>query len=158
MLTAHYIGRHTGDTLSVRAGWGVVRAVQRGPWRRATHVEAIHAVHDDGTVTIASSSLREGGVRSKRTKLTAGNWLVVDVPQWDVADSIALLDQTRGAPYDTLGAVATVLPLRQRAEQWFCTEWVAAPYLRASGLFGPAQLAAITLSLGTDVTDSIVRG
>jgi len=158
MLIAHYIGRHAGDTLSVRAGWAVVRAVQRGPWRRATHVEAIHAVHDDGSVTITSSSLREGGVRSKRTKLKTGNWIVVDVPQWDVADSIALLDQTRGAPYDTLGAVATVLPLRQRADQWFCTEWVAAPYLRASGLFGPAQLAAITLSLGTDVTDSIVRG
>lgn len=158
MLIAHYIGRHAGDTLSVRAGWGVVRAVQRGPWRRVTHVEAIHSVHDDGTVTIASSSLREGGVRSKRTVLMRGNWIVVDVPQWGVADSIALLDKTRGEPYDVFGAVATVLPFRQRSDQWFCTEWVAAPYLKASGLFGPAQLAAITLSLGTDVTDSIVKG
>jgi hypothetical protein len=158
MLIAHYIGRHAGDTLSIRAGWAVVRAVQRGPWRRATHVEAIHEVHDDGTVTIASSTLREGGVRSKRTTLTRGSWLVVDVPSWDVADSIALLNQTRGSRYDVRGAVATVLPFRQRPGEWFCTEWVAAPYLRASGLFGPAQLAAITLSIGVDVTENIVRG
>jgi len=158
MLLAHYIGRHSGDTLSVRAGWAVVRAVQRGPWRRATHVEAIHELHADGSVTIASSTLREGGVRSKRTTLARGSWLVVDVPQWDVADSIDLLKTTRGSRYDVRGAVATVLPFRQRPGEWFCTEWVAAPYLRASGLFGPAQLAAITLSIGVDVTENIVRG
>lgn len=153
MLVAHYIGAHKGDTLLTRLGWAVVRLVQRGPWRRVTHVEAIHEEHDDGTVTIASSSLRDGGVRDKRVRLTPGHWLIVDVPQWSVRDSLRLLAVTYGDGYDVSGAGATVLPLRHREGRWFCTEWVAHPYLKASHLFGPAQLAAITLSLGEDVTE-----
>lgn len=153
MKVAHYIGAHRGDTLSVRLGWAAVRAVQRGPWRRVTHVEAIHEVHDDGTCTIASSSLRDGGVRAKRVRLTRGNWLIADVPQWDVAASIELLRRTRGQRYDWRGAAATVLPLRQSTEEWFCTEWLGRPYLRASHIFGPSQLAAITLSIGSDATE-----
>lgn len=156
MLVAHYIGAHRGDDLLARIGWAAVRAVQRGPWRRVTHVEAIHEVHEDGTCTIASSSLRDGGVRDKRVRLTPGHWLIVDVPQWDVRASVDLLEDTRGMPYDWRGAGATVLPLRQSPAGYFCTEWVAAPYLRAPHLFGPAQLAAITLSLGHDVTAEII--
>lgn len=152
MLVAHYIGAHKGDTLSARIGWAAVRSVQRGPWKQVTHVEAIHAVHDDGTCTIASSSLRDGGVRAKRVALKPGHWLIVNVPQWDVRASIQHLALTEGMPYDWRGAGATVLPLRQRPGEWFCTEWVGHPFLRASHLFGPAQLAAITLSLGRDVT------
>ncbi len=153
MLVAHYVGAHRGDTLLTRLGWAVVRLVQRGPWRRVTHVEAIHEVHDDGTVTIASSSLRDGGVRDKRVRLTPGHWLIVDVPQWSVRDSLRLLAESRGMPYDWRGAAATVLPLRQSRRGYFCTEWVGRPFLQASHLFGPAQLAAITLSLGEDVTE-----
>ena len=156
MLVAHYIGAHKGDTLAARIGWAAVRLVQRGPWRDVTHVEAIHTVHDDGTFTIASSSLRDGGVRAKRVRLAPGKWLIVDVPQWRLLDSIVHLAATYGQPYDWRGAGATVLPLRQRPGQWFCTEWVAHPYLRAAHLFGPSQLAAITLSLGTDITDQFL--
>jgi hypothetical protein len=154
MLIAHYIGSHRGDTLLTRLGWALVRVVQRGPWRRVTHVEAIHEVHDDGTVTIASSSLREGGVRSKRVKLNPAHWLIVDVPQWDVRSSIEALEYSRGSHYDWRGAAATVLPFRQSTKGYFCTEWVALPFLHASHLFGPAQLAAITMSLGEDITES----
>ena len=154
MLIAHYIGSHRGDRLLTRLGWALVRLVQRGPWRRVTHVEAIHEVHEDGTVTIASSSLRDGGVRRKQVRLTPGHWLIVDVPQWSVEASKAFLADPEGSDYDWRGAGGTVLPLRQNPGEWFCTEWVAFPYLRAAHLFGPAQLAAITMSLGTDVTDA----
>jgi hypothetical protein len=153
MLVAHYIGAHRDDTLTARIGWAAVRAVQRGPWRDVTHVEAIHEAHEDGTFTIASSSLRDGGVRDKRVRLAPSHWIVVDVPQWDVRESIELLEHTRGMPYDWRGAGATVLPLRQSNGGYFCTEWVAAPFLWASYIFGPAQLCAITMSIGRDVTD-----
>ena len=152
MLVAHYIGAHRGDSLHVRLGWAAVRAVQRGDFRRVTHVESILQEHDDGTVTIASSSLRDGGVRAKRVSLKPGHWLIADVPQWDVVRALALLDETEGWPYDLLGAMATVLPTRQAGRRYFCSEWVAAPFLRSPHTFGPAQLAAITMSIGRDVT------
>jgi hypothetical protein len=152
MLVAHYIGAHRGDSLHVRLGWAAVRAVQRGDFRRVTHVESILQEHDDGTVTIASSSLRDGGVRAKRVSLKPGHWLIADVPQWDVVRALALLDETEGWPYDLLGAMATVLPTRQAGRRYFCSEWVATPFLRSPHTFGPAQLAAITMSIGRDVT------
>lgn len=152
MLVAHYVGRHATDGLQSRLGWAIVRAVQRGDYRRTTHVEAVHEEHPDGTVTIASASLRDGGVRPKRARLTPGHWLIADVPQWSRQASVELLAETQGLPYDWRGAAATVLPLRQRDGEFFCTEWVARPYLRASHIFGPAQLAAITMSIGRDVT------
>ena len=129
MLVAHYIGAHRGDSLHVRLGWAAVRAVQRGELKRVTHVESILQEHDDGTVTIASSSLRDGGVRAKRVTLRPGHWLIADVPQWDVVRALALLDETEGWPYDLLGAMATVLPTRQKGDSYFCSDWVVAPFL-----------------------------
>lgn len=152
MLIAHYIGDHTKDDISARIGWTLTRAVQRGPYKNVTHSEAIHTVHEDGEVTLASSSLREGGVRSKKVKLNPNNWLISNVPQWYVQDSISLLDRTRGKPYDWRGALATVLPFKESKNAWFCNEWVAAPYLQAPHIFGPAQFCTICMSIGQDVT------
>lgn len=155
MIVIHYIGNHAADSLGVRLGWALTRICQRGQFRRVTHCEAVHQVHSDGTVTMASSSLREGGVRGKtRVRLTPGHWLVHDVPAWPVVRSIDLLQRTHGQPYDLRGAVATVLLwLGQSGSRWFCNEWVATPYLKSPGIFGPAQFAAITATVGRDVTD-----
>lgn len=152
MLIAHYIGNHSADDLATRIGWATTRMVQRGPWRRCTHVEAIHAEHSDGSVTIASASLRDGGVRAKQARLSSGAWLISDVPLWSVDASIGLLETTRGAAYDLTGALATVLPLRHSRGRWFCNEWVGAPFVDAAHIFGPAQFAAICMSAGRDMT------
>lgn len=152
MKIAHYVGNHRGDGLAAQAGWALIRAVQRGEFRAVTHVESILAEHPNGDVTIASSSLRDGGVRPKRVALTEGNWMIVDVPQWDVGAALGLLQATNGMPYDLFGAVATVLPTRQHRGRYFCNEWVATPFLRNPHIFGPAQFASITASLGADVT------
>ena len=152
MIVAHYVGNHAKDSWSTRAGWWLTQKAQKGPYGHVTHCEAVHAVHGDGTVTIASSSLRDGGVRSKRCLLTAGNWMIVDVPQWDVDASITLLRSTAGLPYDLRGAIATQLPGNPQQGRWFCNEWVAAPFWHASATFGPHQFAANTLSLGRDIT------
>lgn len=152
MKLAHYIGDHAADTTLVRLGWRLTRLAQKGPYGIVTHVEAIHEEHADGSVSIASASLRDKGVRPKKVTLDPDHWWVVDVPLWDVQRSIDFLDLTIGLPYDYRGALATMLPGSQDSARWFCNEWVAAPFIKAPGSFSPSQFAAITLSLGTDVT------
>jgi len=152
MLIAHYTGDHTGDGLLARTGVSLTRFGQKGPYGHITHTEAIHAEHLDGTVTIVSASLRDGGVRAKRTRLNPDHWIITDVPQWDVARSIELLQHTAGWPYDLRGALSTLLPGRPSDSAYFCNRWVSAPYLRAAGSFGPHHLAAICLSIGEDIT------
>lgn len=148
MKTLHYIGTHHADTLSVRAGWALTRAAQRGTYAQVTHCEAVHAMHSDGTADIASSSLREGGVRLKTgVRLQPGNWLLIDVPGWHLAHSQSLLERTAGSPYDLRGAVSSALILfGESRTRWFCNEWVGAPWLPDSYIFGPAQFAALCAS------------
>jgi len=152
MKLAFYIGEHANDSLLTRAGWWITRLAQKGPYSHVTHVEAIHHEHADGSVFLASSSLRDGGVRLKRTTLDPANWLIVNVPQWEVSRSIELYQKTLDQPYDWRGALATVLPGKQTANRWFCNEWVAYPYLKSASNFGPHHLAAVCLSIGQDVT------
>lgn len=152
MLIAHYTGDHAGEHWTTRAGVMLTRLGQKGPLSHITHTEAIHDQHSDGSVTIASASLRDGGVRSKRVTLNPSNWIITDVWQWDVAQSVLLLERTRGWPYDLRGALATVLPGRPSDAAYFCNRWVGQPYLKASGSFGPHHFAAICLSIGQDVT------
>lgn len=152
MKIAHYTGDHTGDDWLARTGAALTRFGQKGPYGHVTHTEAIHAEHPDGTVTIASASLRDGGVRSKRARLNPLHWIITDVPQWDVAQSVLLLAHTEGWPYDLRGALATMLPGRPSDTAYFCNHWVAKPYLKAAGSFGPHHFAAICLSVGQDIT------
>jgi hypothetical protein len=152
MLIAHFTGDHSAEGWQSRLGAALTKLGQKGPYSNITHTEAIHQENADGSVIIASSSLRDGGVRSKRVTLNPAHWIITDVPQWDVAQSVLLLERTRGWPYDLLGALATVLPGRPSDSAYFCNRWVSQPYLQASGSFGPHHLAAICLSIGQDVT------
>lgn len=157
MKIALFIGDHAADDLMVRVGWYLTRLVQKGPYGIVTHVEAIHAEHGDGTVTIAGASVRDEGVRATRVRLNPDHWLIADVPQWEVQKSIALLAQTRGAKYDWRGALATCLPGSPQAGRWFCNEWVGQPFLKAAATFGPHHFAALCLSLGQDMTAEFFR-
>lgn len=157
MKVALYTGNHDSDSLSVRAGWWITRKVQKGPFSDTTHVEAIHNEYPDGSVNIASSSLRDGGVRAKRVLLTPGFWSIVDVPLWDVQQSINLLHVTQGCKYDLRGAIATAFIGSPQAGRYFCNQWVGFPYLQASATFGPHQFHAICLTLGIDVTEEFFR-
>ena len=154
MKLAFYIGTHLKDGLPARLGAKITRLVQKGPYAKFTHVEAIHAEHSDGAVTIASSSLRDGGVRDLRTTLNPDFWRIVDVPCFEVERSLELLETTRGAKYDIYGAIATAFIGHQDEHLWFCNEWVGYPYLKAAGNIGPHQLGAIALSFGTEITES----
>lgn len=152
MLIAHFTGDHAGEHWTTRAGAWLTKLGQKGPYSCITHTEAIHEQHSDGSVTIASASLRDGGVRSKRVALNPAHWIITDVPQWDIGQSVLLLERTRGWPYDLRGAFATVLPGRPSDRAYFCNRWVGTPYLKAAGSFGPHHFCAICLSIGQDVT------
>lgn len=154
MKVALYTGNHASDSLSVRTGWWITKKVQKGAYSGTTHVEAIHHEYSNGTVAIASSSLRDGGVRSKVIQLNPLHWRIVDVPMWDVQQSINLLSITQGCKYDLRGAIATAFIGSPQAGRYFCNQWVGTPYLQASATFGPHQFHAICLSLGKDITES----
>jgi hypothetical protein len=154
MLIAHYVGNHAQDTLSVRLGWALTRLVQKGEFGRVTHCEAILRDWGGGVADIASSSVRDGGVRIKeKVPLTAGNWVVVSVPIWLGDFSRHWFERHAGAPYDWRGAVATVLPGHDRSNEYFCCEAVGASVgLMTPQAFTPAQFAAICMSIGRDIT------
>lgn len=149
MKIALYIGNHDKDSWTVRLGWWLTRLVQKGSYSNVTHVEAILKEWDDGSVTIASASLRDGGVRMKRCILTPGHWDIVDVPRWDVERAEQWFVEHDGEPYDWRGAFATCMPFSwDEYKQWFCNGAVgAAVGLECPEIFGPSQFAAICHSL-----------
>lgn len=150
MRVALYTG--VPDTPAERCMFALIRKVQKGPFGNIVHTEAIHEEHADGSVTIASASLRDGGVRSKRVTLNPAHWWVVDVPLWPDSLSKDLLARTLGAKYDIRGAIASVFIGSDDYTRWFCNEWCGHPYLKCSSYFSPSQFAAIALSLGQDIT------
>ena len=151
MKIAFYVGSHEKDSLSVRLGWMLVRLVQRGRFSNVTHVECILAEHEDGSVDIGSSSLRDGGVRVKyRVHLNHENWLIIDVPVFSTSNAVLWFNNHHGEKYDTLGAFASAFPFRLNSKnKWFCNEAVgAAAGLNSPEIFGPAQFASICATLG----------
>ncbi len=153
MLVAHYIGPPKPG-LAAHAGWWLIRLAQKAPYATVTHTEAIHELHGDGSVTMASSSVADHGVRRKRAVLTPQNWLITDVPAWDVRASVEFFDAAiaKREAYDFFGAAAAMLPGRQKTDRLFCTEAVLAPFVPASHYFAPAPGLAICLGHGRDVT------
>ena len=153
MKIALYIGPHTSDALHVRLAWWLTRWVQKGPLGVVTHCEAIHSEHSDGSVTIASASLRDGGVRTKVVTLNPTHWLITDVPKWETHRSIGWFAIHDGQRYDWRGALATVLPGTGVWNRKFCNQAVGGSVgLLHPETFGPHQFAAICLTLGRDVT------
>jgi len=163
MKIALYIGDHSGDTLAARLGWAVTRLGQKGNFAQVTHVEAIHAEHSDGTVTIASASIREGslrtgsknGVRTKSgVRLAEGHWRIIDVPAWSVQASTEWFAEHDGEPYDLRGAFATAWPMQwSQSGRWFCNQAVAARFLDSAGSFGPALFSSVAVSFGHEITN-----
>ena len=162
MKIALYIGNHANDTLVTRAGWALTRVAQKGQFANVTHVEAIHAEAADGSVTIASASIREGSLKTGakngvRTKsgvfLTPEHWRIAYVPTWNVERSIEWFAQHDGEPYDLRGAFASAWPLEWRQDNhWFCNQAVGDAFLNSAHIFGPSLFASVITSWGYEVT------
>jgi hypothetical protein len=127
MIILGYIGDHKKDDILVRLGWFITRVMQTGKYKRVTHTECVHAGDSYKLCTIASSSSRDKGVRTKENvNLTKGNWIALDVPSWSIEPSKAWFKAYDKCPYDWLGAVGTKLHflrnLHYSVERFFCNE------------------------------------
>jgi hypothetical protein len=169
VLVALYVGNHHGDKPLVRLGWALTRLVQRGDFRRVTHVEAILAQRPDGTVVIASSTLRpeagvpgalHNGVRIKHgVTLKAGNWRIFDVPSWSEAKASQWFAMNAGKRYDVRGAIGTAIPfVGHDPERAFCNGALGASAgVPSPHILGPAQFAVLVASLGIEITDQFFK-
>jgi hypothetical protein len=172
MLTAFYIGNHKDDGWLARVGYVLIRA---GQWLqrfgRATHCEAI-LQGPWWAAEIAGASRRDGAqVRVKTVALTPGNWLILDVPAWDLAEFRARLQPLLGAPYSDLGAAASA-SVAVGFLVWLLGkdiaglgQWCSRTLLQCAGVEGAedasvAEAMTIALALpGTrDVTDEYFSG
>ena len=139
----------------MRLGWALTRLVQWGKFARVTHSEAILFEFADGSVLIASSSARDGGVREKVARLNPDHWLIIDVPGWDVQKSCAWFNAHKELPYSWIGALKAGMPILSflpSGNGAFCNQAVGAAHMSGSDLFTPAEFATICMSIGTDVT------
>lgn len=123
MIVLGYSGNHKGGGFRRRAGRELIRVGQiHHTYRRVTHTEMLL----DGTwdkADIASSSLMDGGVRIRQdVQLNPAHWIAIDVPVWDERQSAAWFFAHLGEPYDTRGALGSVLYGLGDNDGWFCNE------------------------------------
>lgn len=144
MITLHYIGDHAKDTWLVRFGWWLTRRVQSGEFKRVTHMECVHAGTNYKLCTIASSSARDGGVRVKPdVALTKGNWLALDVPNYQIEASKKWFTDFDDEPYNWIAAAGTKLPSLQwlgfALRGFFCNWACLAAFMRDAYKATPSQ-------------------
>lgn len=164
MKVALYVGDHAKASLMVRLGHWLTLATQKGS--RVTHGEAIVCEHQDGTVDIASATLRketqsgEKGVRIKKgVSLKRGSWRIIDVPWFDAAESLKWFVANQGAGYDSRGAFASVLPIWWSSKgKFFCYQAICESVGLGcgAGFTGPV-FEAVLLRFGQDVTEEFFR-
>lgn len=97
----------------------------------------------------ASSSFRDGGVRSKWMELPSSKWTIVDVG-CDEAYARAVLAAHSGEGYDKLAWLGHLWrPIIGRADKWTCSEFVALMLnLYEPWRYDPATLFAVSMSGG----------
>ena len=167
MYIALFIGNHSKDGFRARVGRWAIRTAQKGQFKDVTHVEAILNVFPlHGVVVMGSSSLMDGGLRTKTARLTPENWRIVDVPAWSVERSREyFVERTApdGSPiygYDTRGALATVLPGGVgSSDRKFCNQAVGESVGVADAhTLTPATFAVCAMAAGgRDVTEDFFK-
>lgn len=70
-----------------------------------------------------SSSPRDGGVRVKKMPFNDQKWDLIPLPNVSGKQVRQFYTQTVGLKYDFFGAIGCVLPLPERKNRWFCSEW-----------------------------------
>ena len=149
---ALYKGRRDGawyqpKVAAARLSDWIIRTLTRSPYSHCELAVLIpppdgdpddHAVFD-----CYSSSIRDGGVRMKTMTLPADKWDLIPINQLDAyIDVLNYFAQTRGKPYDFIGACGVVLGIKGSLKMWFCSEWCAAALgLQYPDRYSPQALA-----------------
>ena len=125
---ALYKGRRDGawyqpKVAAARLSDWIIRTLTRSPY---SHCE-IAVDKGNGQYNCYSASIRDGGVRLKTMPLPADKWDLIPVNQQDAyIDVLNYFAQTRGKPYDFIGACGVVLGIKGSLKKWLCSEWCAA--------------------------------
>ena len=140
---ALYKGRKRGKTpreLWQRLMDWAVRWATSGQYSHC-EIAVKHSFADD--YHCYSASLRDGGVRMKTMTLPADKWDSIPINQLDAyIDVLNYFAQTRGKPYDLIGACGVVLGIKGSLKKWFCSEWCAAALgLQYPDRYSPQNLA-----------------
>lgn len=149
---ALYKGRRDGawyqpNVAAARLSDWIIRALTGSPYSHcelAVLIPPLNGDPDDHTVfDCYSSSIRDGGVRLKTMPLPADKWDLIPVNQQDAyIDVLHYFAQTRGKPYDFIGACGVVLGIKGSLKKWFCSEWCAAALgLQYPDRYSPQALA-----------------
>ena len=140
---ALYKGRKRGT--SPRELWQrlmdwAVRIATRGQYSHC-EIAVKHGFTDD--YHCYSASLRDGGVRLKTMPLPADKWDLIPINQLDAyIDILNYFAQTRGKPYDFIGACGVILGIKGSLKKWFCSEWCAAALgVQYPDRYSPQELA-----------------
>lgn len=167
MLTIWYIGDHSEDDAWSRMGYFVIRFGQSAErFGYATHCEAVQC-GPWFNCSLLGASRRDGKqVRQKTVRLTPGNWRVLDVPLWDLADFNRRAMPLLGTPYSDFGAAASAslfvrfVALVLRIDIVALDQWCSRFLAQGAGVegaedFSVSELMALAMALpGTrDVTE-----
>jgi hypothetical protein len=109
---------------------------------RFSHCEiVIPGTRTGGRVTCASSSNRDGGVRTKRITLTTGRWVMVAMPHYENPAAIDWFDQHEDARYDWLGILGFVFPwIKDNPRRFYCSEACALALTASARASAPPDL------------------
>jgi hypothetical protein len=78
-----------------------------------------------------SASGIDGGVRKKLHKYNPNKWEYIDIDlNLNILNEI--YNKTKDCKYDYKGILGFILPLQDRENKWFCSEWVS-NVLKCSG-------------------------
>lgn len=117
---ALYKGPPTNDIVHVISHWVtcIVLSIRDLKITKYSHSE----IYIDGICY--SSSVRDGGVRSKVIDLNSGKWDIVDLSSFiDTAYALEVFKTKEGKRYDWFGALGFGLPfLKQDPNKEFCFE------------------------------------
>ena len=84
-----------------------------------SHVELI--VYD----YMYSSSPTSGKVRKEPHTIDNDVWEYVSIDNVNTDNILEFFELTKGKKYDWLGILGFIIPLKDRTDKWFCSEWVS---------------------------------
>jgi hypothetical protein len=99
----------------------------KGPY---SHVEIVVGP-DVNNLAMYSSSGLDGGVRKKPHRYDTNKWEYIDI-DLNLNILLQIYNKTKDCKYDYSGILGFVLPLQDRENKWFCSEWVS-NVLKCSG-------------------------
>jgi hypothetical protein len=88
-----------------------------------SHTEIVVGNNFDDLIMYSASGI-DGGVRKKSHRYDTNKWEYIDIDlNLNILNEI--YEKTNKQKYDWFGIIGFILPLQDRQNKWFCSEWVS---------------------------------